>query len=79
MSKGTLSSETSLFSVQRASWQWQAMSAIDDVKGSSGAIHCWDANCLGSIAWEKGPARHLAAVTAFEARKEYWGRIGSDG
>ena len=31
-----------------------AMSAIDDVKGSGGAIHCWDANCLGSIAWEKG-------------------------
>ena len=56
---------------------WQAISAIDDVKGSGGrAIHCWDANCLGWIAWEKGPARHLAAVTAFEARK---GRRGSDG
>ena len=27
------------------------------------------------VAWEKGPARHLAAVTAFEAE----GRIGSDG
>ena len=48
---------------------WQAISAIDDVKGSGGrAIHWWDANCLGWIAWEKGPARHLAAVTAFEAR-----------
>ena len=47
------------------------VAAVEAVVRVAGQLPIEERQLFGWIvAWEKGPARHLAAVTAFEARKD---------
>ena len=47
------------------------VAAVEIVVRVAGQLPIEERQLFGWIvAWEKGPARHLAAVTAFEARKD---------
>ena len=58
--------------------KWQDFKLVttypDDVNCQGGVIHWWEANCLGWIAWEKGPGETFSGSDGIWSSKEGVGR-----
>ena len=54
--------------------KWQDFKLVttypDDVNCQGGVIHWWEANCLGWIAWEKGPGETFSGSDGIWSSKE---------